>query len=254
MATPPRSPRRQAHGGRAAVVQWEGAYRDDDKIQPRARTRDSRGRARAIDTDLFAIQLVDDPEANAATLELIDAIKLAPIRAHESRVLGYLNVVVPTARRTRCRPRRPAGRRVHQHLHRAAEVRRAAGPDRGRQPDARQLPDRTRAISRGCTPRASRRTSSPRRASWWTSADSGVDNGTTTPNHFGLYTLGDTAQASRVVYSRLEGTAEQRQHDPGLRRPRQPERAHHRRLQQPDHASPTPTPRATATGWASARS
>lgn len=36
--------------------------------------------------------------------------------------------------------------------------------------------------------------------------DSGIDNGTTAPNHFGLYTSGDVTQSSRVVYNRLEGT------------------------------------------------
>ncbi|PYS69133.1 MAG: peptidase S8, partial [Acidobacteria bacterium] len=38
-------------------------------------------------------------------------------------------------------------------------------------------------------------------------SDSGVDNGTTTPNHFALYLLGNPLPAnSRVVYNRLEGT------------------------------------------------
>ena len=38
--------------------------------------------------------------------------------------------------------------------------------------------------------------------------DSGIDNGTTTPNHFGLYRVGDpTVPAnSRVVYARITGT------------------------------------------------
>lgn len=36
--------------------------------------------------------------------------------------------------------------------------------------------------------------------------DSGIDNGTTSPNHFGLYRLGNLADASRVVYNRLVGT------------------------------------------------
>jgi hypothetical protein len=35
--------------------------------------------------------------------------------------------------------------------------------------------------------------------------DSGVDDGTTAPNHFGLYTLGNLASTSRVIYNRLEG-------------------------------------------------
>ncbi|MBU8898627.1 S8 family serine peptidase [Corallococcus sp. M34] len=37
-------------------------------------------------------------------------------------------------------------------------------------------------------------------------SDSGLDNGTTQPNHFGLYLRGDITGTSRVVYSRLEGT------------------------------------------------
>jgi uncharacterized repeat protein (TIGR01451 family) len=37
-------------------------------------------------------------------------------------------------------------------------------------------------------------------------SDSGVDNGTTTPGHFGLYLGGNTANPSRVMYNRLEGT------------------------------------------------
>jgi hypothetical protein len=35
--------------------------------------------------------------------------------------------------------------------------------------------------------------------------DSGIDNGTTSPGHFGLYTAGDTRQTSRVAYTRLVG-------------------------------------------------
>lgn len=37
-------------------------------------------------------------------------------------------------------------------------------------------------------------------------SDSGIDNGTPSPNHFGLYPDGNTNAASHVVYSRLEGT------------------------------------------------
>src|SRR5262249_952651 len=37
-------------------------------------------------------------------------------------------------------------------------------------------------------------------------SDSGVDNGSTLPGHFGLYALGDTNQPSRIAYTRLLGT------------------------------------------------
>src|ERR1700678_27807 len=36
--------------------------------------------------------------------------------------------------------------------------------------------------------------------------DSGIDDGTTSPNHFGLYSGGNTNAASRVAYARLVGT------------------------------------------------
>jgi hypothetical protein len=38
-------------------------------------------------------------------------------------------------------------------------------------------------------------------------SDSGIDNGTAAPGHFGLYVTGDPGQPSRVIYNRLEGTA-----------------------------------------------
>src|SRR6185503_10131357 len=37
-------------------------------------------------------------------------------------------------------------------------------------------------------------------------ADSGIDNGSTSPGHFGLYRNGDTGDSSRVAYTRVEGT------------------------------------------------
>ena len=42
-------------------IQWDGAYLDNYKIHPRARETDEKGAARAIGTDYFAIQMVDDP-------------------------------------------------------------------------------------------------------------------------------------------------------------------------------------------------
>ena len=37
-------------------------------------------------------------------------------------------------------------------------------------------------------------------------SDSGVDDATTSPNHFGLFTSGDLTMASRIIYNRLLGT------------------------------------------------
>src|SRR5262249_40022164 len=72
---------------------WEGAYLNDYKIHPRARSVDAKGRRRKVETDLFAIQLVADADANARTLEIVKALELEPIRK-QARVLNYLNLVV----------------------------------------------------------------------------------------------------------------------------------------------------------------
>ena len=83
----------QIWAANAPHVQWEGNYADDYKIHPRARTVDAKGNPRKPSSDLFAIQLVADDAANAATLAVIDRLKLEPIRK-QSRVLNYLNVIV----------------------------------------------------------------------------------------------------------------------------------------------------------------
>jgi hypothetical protein len=84
--------RMQTWARAARHVQWDGDYSDDYKIHPRARTAQQTNSA-APATDLFAIQLVEDPEANAATLALIDQVRLAPV-GQQFQNLGYLNVIV----------------------------------------------------------------------------------------------------------------------------------------------------------------
>src|SRR6478736_4733658 len=83
----------QAWAGAADYLQWEGEYANEYKIHPRARLIDTKGNPVTPTTDTFAIQLVADADANAATLALIDQLKLEPIR-QEYRILDYLNVVV----------------------------------------------------------------------------------------------------------------------------------------------------------------
>jgi hypothetical protein len=71
----------------SSFVQWDGAYLDAYKVHPRARAVDKKGRPQQIGTDHFAIQMVDDPGANASSLALIDSLKLAPILSQD-RFLG----------------------------------------------------------------------------------------------------------------------------------------------------------------------
>ncbi len=183
-------------------IQWEGVYADDYKIHPLARSVDERGQPRDIGTDLFDIQLVADAEANTNTLRLLNQLRLEPFK-RESRLAHYLNIVV------RLNP---------QQLRRIAA-----------QPEVvailpyfkpQKLCERQDQIVAGnltgVVP------SGPGYLAWLTNvagfsqaqftasglvvdiSDSGIDNGTTTPNHFGLYLGGNATNGSRVLYNRYE--------------------------------------------------
>ena len=187
----------------APNVQWDGEYADDYKIHPHARLVDKKGNPRTIGTGVFAIQLVADAEANAATLQLIDQLKLEPIQ-RQYEALGYYNVQV---------------RLAPESLQQLA-----------RQPDVisiqpysepRKLCERQDQIIAGNL--TGNVPTGPGYLAWLESkgftqaqfdasgfavdiSDSGIDNGMMSPNHFSLYAGGDVNSASRVIYNRLEGT------------------------------------------------
>lgn len=193
----------QVWAAQAPHVQWEGPYLDKYKIHPSARTTDAKGNPRKPSTDLFAIQLVADDEMNSTTLQLIERLKLEPIR-RRNKVLNYLNIVV----------RLPADQ---LNLVAAQPEVVSIQPYQPRiKMDERQDQIMAGNLS-GSAP------ASPGYLKWlanqgFTQAqfdssgfivdvtDSGIDNGTTFPGHFGLYELGDTNQPARVIYNRLVGS------------------------------------------------
>jgi hypothetical protein len=185
----------QALAAATPLVQWEGAYLDDYKIHPSARPAASK-------IDQFAIQLMSDDAANAETLKLIDQLKLAPVE-RQRHVLNYLNVVVRVT---------PAD---------LAQI--AARPDVvSIQPygTPRKWCERQDQIVAGHL--SGNVPSGPGYLAWLQSkgfnqsqftnfsvdlSDSGVDDGTTHPNHFGLYMDGIiSSNTSKIIYNRLEGT------------------------------------------------
>lgn len=172
-----------------APLQWDGAYLAAYKTN---------FAARPAATARYAIQLVADGAANAGTLSLL----AGPMERR--RVLQYLNVIAPLT---------------------PAEVRAVAA-----RPDvisirpmraAKKLCERQDQIVAGNL--SGNAPSGPGYLAWLAGrgftqeqftasgfvvdvTDSGIDDGTTAPNHFGLYSGGETNAASRVAYSRLEGT------------------------------------------------
>lgn len=195
--------RLQAWAAGANYVQWDGAYAAEYKLHPKARVQDGKGNLLRSAADTFAIQLLEDADANPATLALINKLKLGPVQ-QQFRTLHYLNVVVSL----------PAGR--------LDEI--AAQPEvisiQPRPPRHKMDERQNQILAGNLTGTAP---SGPGYLAWLTSkgftqaqfaasgfvvdvTDSGVDNGTTAPGHFGLYEAGDPNLTPRVAYNRLEGT------------------------------------------------
>jgi hypothetical protein len=185
----------QALAAAAPEIQWEGAFRDDYKTHPTARA----GR-----TDQFAIQLAADPPANAETLKLLDGLKLAP-PVRKRRVLDFLDIIVRLRAAdlplVAARPDvisiqpyftpKKSCERQDQIVAGNLDGNAPAGPGYLAWLAAKGFADEPFAASGFVVD----------------ITDSGIDDGTTTPNHFGLYADGQTNAASRVIYSRLEGTS-----------------------------------------------
>ncbi|HEY5913432.1 MAG TPA: S8 family serine peptidase [Verrucomicrobiae bacterium] len=192
----------QALAGRMPLIQWDAPFAPDYKVDPAARLVDAAGQPRDIGTSQFAIQLVADPAANPATLRLVDQLKLRPLKRQEL-VLNYVNLVVALA---------PEGLPLlalqpdvvsiqpyfdyQRYCERQAQI--IAGNLAGNVPIG---PGYLAWLqSKGFT-----------QAQFTSSGfvvditDTGLDNGTTDPNHPGLHMQGNATGTSRVAYNRIEG-------------------------------------------------
>ncbi|WP_233261949.1 S8 family serine peptidase [Vitiosangium sp. GDMCC 1.1324] len=183
----------QKHIAVAPAIRWDGEYLDDYKLDPTVQT---------VATPAYTIQLIKDEETNGATLELIR--KLQSHEAIVQEALGYVNVVAFVDRQA-----------LNEIVQRADVL--------SIQPrlEPRKFDERQNMIIAGQL--TGNVPTGPTWLSWLASkgftqaqftasgfgvdvSDSGIDNGTTLPNHFGLYLNGDVTGTSRVVYNRLEGT------------------------------------------------
>ena len=187
---------------KAAPVQWTGEFFPEYRISPRVAALAGKQSKLAAEPRLFAIQMVEDPDANAATMAIIHRLAVEP-PVRESRVQGYRNVVV--------------------------KLPLTAVDEIARQPEVVSIAPYV-LPSKGCERQdqivagnlSGNAPSGPGYLAWLMSkgftqdqfdssnfvvdvGDSGVDNGTVSPNHFGLRRLGETTGTSRVAYARLEG-------------------------------------------------
>ncbi|MGH9833715.1 MAG: S8 family serine peptidase, partial [Blastocatellia bacterium] len=193
---------------RSSFVQWDGEYESRLKIDPSVYAVRQNSKSAAADgdnrDDLFAVQLVSDGAGNQATMQMIAGLRTDTIRS-QFRVLKYLNVVVKL-------PLQSVEKRIATRPD-VVSVTRYVEPVKF---DERQniimtgnLVNNAPAVgdylaylvSNGLTQEQFTASGFAVNVT-----DSGIDNATVAPNHFGLYAGGTTAGQSRVIYNRLEGT------------------------------------------------
>lgn len=191
--------RMQRWATNSEFVQWDGEYTHDLKVHPDVRA----GASGQRDVRTVAIQLMADPDSNPSTISLIDRYAAGP-RREMSAIAPYRNIAVLLP------------------LSQVDAI--AAQPDvvsilpyvvpkkRDERQDQIVAGNLTNNLPTG-----------PGYLTWLAGkgftqaqfdasgfvvdvADSGIDNGTTSPGHFGLYSQGDTTTNSRVAYTRVEGT------------------------------------------------
>ncbi|MCI0612232.1 hypothetical protein L0244_04510, partial [bacterium] len=74
-------------------IQWDGPFLDEYKIHPFALPNPPKGGLRNSNSDVFAIQLVEDEEVNNLTLAALGKWQLEPYKSI-SKDLGYVNIKV----------------------------------------------------------------------------------------------------------------------------------------------------------------
>ena len=194
----------QAMAGGDGHVQWDGAFKDEYRIDPEASALMNDPKTADAQDQQFIIQLVKDVAVNAQTLAVVDTIRSgAVVRSYDA--LNYHNVIVPIP---------PSKLTILAAQPDVVSIQAYSTPA---PMDERQDQIVSGNIS-GNVPVG------PGYLAWLTSkgftqaqftatgfavdvSDSGIDNATTSPNHFGLYINGVRPGTSRVIYNRLEGTA-----------------------------------------------
>jgi subtilisin-like proprotein convertase family protein len=202
-------------------IQWDGPYSSFQRLsrdlssaaakkqkggsdKSAAPLQNAQAAPTAKGNQLFAIQLVTDEQENAITMALIDGLKLEPVM-RKARVMDYLNVVVAL----------PESEVISQ-ISKRSDVVSISRWNVPHKMDERQNMIIAGNLTGGNSPTpgdylaylASHGFTTATTSFGVNISDSGVDNGSTTPNHFGLYALGNpTAPAnSRIVYARVVGT------------------------------------------------
>ncbi|MGH9967909.1 MAG: S8 family serine peptidase, partial [Pyrinomonadaceae bacterium] len=202
----------EALSSNSAIVQWDGEYKSQYRLHPsianaltaNVKTKSDealQARGRGV---LFQIQLVRDEVENKATMHLIEQEQIEPIKS-QFEILNYVNIVA----NLRDIDSATAISKRDDVVSIQPWIAPTKRDERQDQIIAGNLTGTSPTPGDYLLYLASHGFSFGTASTFGVNvSDSGVDNATTTPNHFGLYVLGDPTNPanSRVVYNRLEGT------------------------------------------------
>ncbi len=192
-----------AVAGAASPVQWQGELLSAYKLSSMPMARTAAGDPVPA-TPYYAVQMVDDPAANLATMALVDQIRTGPV-LRDSVVLHYRNLTLPmTPAAAAALAARPEVISVMPYVvPKMLGERQSLIISGNIDTNGPVVPQKTNyydwLATKGFTNTALFDFAVD-------VTDSGIDNGTQTPGHFGLYPGGDLAMKSRVVYNQLFGT------------------------------------------------
>ena len=183
-----------------SAIQWLGDYQPEMKISPSAAAP-----AATVDLkdNLFAVQLFADEVTNQTTLNLLKQLELIPAK-QQTRISHFINLIValPPLAVAQLAEREDVISITRYSIPRRLD-------ERQNQIVAGNLNGSLAATGDYLAYLASKGfTQAQFTASNFVVnvSDSGIDNATTSPTHFGLYISGNPSSASRVVYNRLVGT------------------------------------------------
>jgi subtilisin-like proprotein convertase family protein len=187
---------------RTASIQWDSPHLPEFKLGSRHAEQKKDGITTG--SDLYAIQMLADGAGNQSTMALINGSRSDSIR-HQFRLMQYQNVIVklPVDVAEKTIAFRPDVISVNRYIEPVKFDERQniimTGMLAGSGPAQNDY--LSYLASQGFT-----------QAQFAASGfavnvvDSGIDNATTSPNHFALYTNGQIGSGSRVIFNRLEGT------------------------------------------------
>lgn len=193
-------------------IVWDGAYLPEYRIAPNVYVADAQGTIdkNTLAGNRYSVQLFANATANAATMQLLNSLKILGTPLYEQRILRYVNLTVSLdANGLKRMSEQPDVISIHRYIEPKKNDERQNIIMTGQLTGSGPTPGNylTWLAGKGFTQAQFDASNFSVNVS-----DDGLDNGVIgvalqTTSHFGLYKSGDITQASRIAFIHKQGTA-----------------------------------------------